>query len=312
MPNTYEPGLTSQPDAFGVSVDADGRVVVDDFNAVISNIPAVVRAFTADNRGYWIEDVFNSPGWTVQGGAVKYTISAVGDYFLPTGQLMPRAPGAEAPRISGTRQRPVVAYPESVSGSIEVTDEARQRNDMIQLRTTLQQASNTFANTFQSLGEAALDALVTTSSRFAVNGAGTFSDWAASPREANTNSNGPFPAEEFDFVQQKFIEELGGVLPDTIVWTPADRRQFFRVYRGEAREVLAAAGLTRELMSVRRQSGRRLYLKSGQVGTMAWEKPMGEPEYTREGTRFTDVYSMEGRVVFVANGADAIFEMRTA
>ena len=307
---SYEAGMTSRPDPFGTFVDSDGRVVVDDFTNPISNIPAIVREFARDNQGYWIEDVFTSPGWTVQGGAIRYTISAPGDHFLPDGQLMPRAPGAEAPRITGTRQRPTLAYPESISGSIEVADETRDRNEVWQVQQTMRQAANTFTETFQDLGEAALAGLVTASSRFTNAGAGTYADWDAADPIYNTTSTDPRPSAEFARVQRLFVEEKGGVLPDTLIWSPQDAENFDRIYEDRGSAVLARYGITRTLTSVRRTPGNRLYLKSGQVGTMAWEKPMGDPEYTREGTRFTDVFTMEGRVVFVANGADAIREIR--
>jgi hypothetical protein len=310
-----QPAMVSQPDPFGVTVDADGRVVVDDFTNPISNIPALVRQFARSNEGYWIEDVFTSPGWTVQGGAVRYSLSMVGDHFLPAGQtLRPRAPGAEAPRISGSRRRPIVGYPESISASIEVTDEARERNNIIQVQTTFRQAANTFTETFQDLGEAALDALVTAGSREVTGGAGTFADWAAAPTVGDNTSTAADsamrPSREFARVRRLFVQEKGGVLPDTIVWAPEDAEEFDRVYEDRGAAILARYGLTRQLTTVRRPPGQRLYLRSGQVGVMAWEKPVGDPEYTREGTRWTDVYSLEGRVIFVANGADAVLRVR--
>lgn len=309
--STPEPGLTAQPDPFGVTVDADGRIVVDDFTNPISNIPSLVRDFANDNQGYWIEQVFNAPGWTVQGGAVRYSISMVGDHFLPAGYgLRPRAPGAEAPRIAGTRRRPIIAYPESISASLEVTDEARLRNDVAQVQQTFRQAANTFADTFQALGEAALDGLVTASAREVTSGAGTYADWAAAQPIYNTTSTAPRPSSELARVRRLFVEDRGGVQPDTLVWNPQDAENFDRVYEDRGDAVLARYGITRTFTTVRRPAGQRLYLRSGQVGTMAWEVPLGDPEYVREGIRKTDVYVMEGRPVFVANGADAVLQIR--
>jgi hypothetical protein len=305
------PGMTAQPDPFGVMVDADGRVVVDDFTNPISNIPEIVRAFTADNMGYWIERVYNSPGWTIQGGAVRYVQTHPGDFFLPAGSLpAPRAPGTEAPRISGTRRRPIVAYPESLSASLEVTDEARRRNDVLQVQTTFRQAANTFADTFQSIGEAALATLVTTASRFVTGAAGTFADWDAAAPVENVNSTAPRPAAEFARVARLFTQDKSGVQPDTLIMSPEDQENLIRVYGGSLDATLTRLGIRQTLVSTRRAPGARLYLRSGQVGTMAWEKPLGDPEYTREGVRYTDVYTMEGVVAFIANGADALLEVR--
>jgi hypothetical protein len=310
QPVNDEVALVSRPDPFGVTTDADGRIVVDDFTNPISNIPALIREMTRDNQGYWIEDVFNSPGWTLQGGAVAYQVSGPGDHFLPDGSRpAPRAPGSEAPRISGTRRRPIVAYAQNLSASLEVSDEARQDNDVIQVQTTFRQAANTFADIMQGIGEASLAQLVSASSRNVNSGSGTFADWAAADPIYNTNSTDPRPAEEFARVKRLFVEDKGGVQPDTLIWDPVDAEHFDRVYQGMGDDVLRRYGITRVFTTVRATAGVRTYLKSGQVGTLAWAKPFGDPEYTREGTRFTDVYTMDGRFVFVANGADAILQV---
>jgi hypothetical protein len=307
--NAYEPSLTARPDPFGVFVDADGRVVVDDFTNPISNIPEIVREFARDNEGYWIEQVFNAPGWTIQGGAVRYAMNEVGDHFLPDGQKpAPRAPGSEAPRIGGTRKRPIVAYPESISASLEVADETRRRNDVIQVQTTMRQASNTFAEILQDTGEAALNGLITAASRNVNSGAGTFADWAAADPIYNNTSTDPRPSAEFARVRRLFVEEKGGVLPDTLIWDPEDAEHFDRVYEDRGDAVLARYGIRRVLTTVRATAGQRIYLRSGQVGTLAWEKPV-DVEETREGTRKTDVYTLDGGFVFVANGADAIMKV---
>lgn len=310
MPVNDEAALVSRPDPYGVTVDADGRVIVDDFTNPISNIPAIVREMTRDNQGYWIEDVFNAPGWTIQGGAVSYSVSAPGDHFLPDGNKPgPRAPGSEAPRISGTRRRPIVAYPENLSASIEVADETRRRNDIIQVNTTFRQVANTFADILQGIGESALSTLISASSRNVNSGSGTFADWAAADPIYNNTSTDPRPAEEFARVRRLFVEDKGGVLPDTLIWDPVDAEQFDRIYQDRGDEVLRRYGITNVFTTVRATAGVRTYLKSGQVGTLAWEVPLGDPEYTREGTRKTDVYTLEGTFVFVANGADAILSV---
>lgn len=46
-------------------------------------IPETIRALVASNQGYFIERVFNTPGFTVQGGAIIYTESFPTDHFLP-------------------------------------------------------------------------------------------------------------------------------------------------------------------------------------------------------------------------------------
>jgi hypothetical protein len=257
MAGGAEANLTAQPDPFGVFVDADGRVVVDDFTNPISNIPAIVREFTRANQGYWIEEVFNAPAGPSRAAPSATRSAAPGDQFLPAGQLMPRAPGAEAPRLMGTRRRPIVAYPESLSGSIEVTDEARQRNLIIQVQDTFRQAANTFADAFQGLGEAALAGLVTAS--LAVRDRRRRHVRRLGRRDADLQLlvDRPRPAQEFARVRRLFQEDKGGVVPDTLVWTPQDAENFDRVYEDRGDAVLARYGITRTFTTVRRTPGNR-------------------------------------------------------
>jgi hypothetical protein len=303
---------TAFPNPFGVYQDADGNVVVDDYTNPISNIPEIVREFTRNNEGYWIEDVFNAPGWTVQGGAVRFAMNRIGQHFLQDGKRPgPRAPGAEAPILAGEHVRPELAFPENLSGRIEVTDEQRQDNAVLEVQRTFRQTANTFADILQDIGEAALDGLVTAESRFISLGDGTFAEWDESP-VVNSTTAMPFPGREFTRVRTTFVKERGGVQPDTLVWNPDDAELFYNIYGDRAQAILSLHGFTRVVTSVRRPAGRRLYLRSGQVGTLAWAKPLGDPEYVREGKRLTDVYVLDGRFVFVANGADALLEVRDA
>jgi hypothetical protein len=310
VPLNVEQTGTAFPNPFGVYQDADGNVVVDDFTNPISNIPEIVREFARSNEGYWIEDVFNTPGWTVQGGAVRFSMNRLGRHFLADGKKpAPRAPGSEAPLIGGDRERGEIAYAENLSGRIEVTDEARMDNDVASVQSTFRQAANTFAQIMQDTGEDALDALVEAEDRILWGGDGTFTEWDESPVVMSTTAM-PFPGREFARVQSTFRKELGGVRADTAVWHVDDAELFDNIYGDRAQAVLARHGINRLLTTTRRDPGNRLYLASGQVGTLAWAKPFGDPEYVREGKRLTDVYVMDGRFVFVANGADAVLEVR--
>lgn len=305
------PADVGQPDPFGVTLDGSGRLVVDDYTNPPSVIPRLIRDLVADNAGYWIESVFNTPGFMVQGGAILYTETYPEDHYLPPGQtIAPRAAGAEAPRIGVTRRRPKLAYAESWSGSIEVTDEHRRRNNVIAVQEAFRRAANTFADVLQSRGEEVLsDFLTANPTRIVTAGAGTYGDWAAAMPQENTASVAPRPTAEFARVNRLFAEDRAGVLPNLLITSPADAEHLDRVYGGNLPNILNRYNLTIRT-SVRRTAGRRLYVRQGQIGTLAWELPLGEPEYTREGTRKTDVYTLETVPVFVANGVDAMIEVR--
>lgn len=306
------PANVAQPDPFGTSIDAQGRVVVDDYVNPPSRIPSIIRDLTVANQGYWIESVFNTPGITVEGGAILYTETFPQDHFLdPGASIAPRSPGSEAPRIGHSIRRPKIARPESWSGSIEVTDEARRWNRVIEVQDAFRKAANTFADVMQGRGEEVLGDFVTASNRFVVGGAGTFSDWNAAAPVENYTSTAPRPSAEFARVSRLFTEDKAGQSPNLLIASVGDAEQLDRIYGDRLEAVLNRYNLTLRA-SVRRPDGRRLYVRQGQVGTIAFDKPLGTPEYTREGQRFTDVYTLETVPVFVAHGADAIMEVRNS
>jgi hypothetical protein len=305
-------GDGTMPDPLGTSIDSANRVVVADYVNPPSRIPALIRDLVAENEGYFIERIFRTPGFTVQGGAILYKENYPNDHFLATGQsLAPRSPGSEAPVIGVTRRAPKLARPESWAGSIEVTDEVRRWNDVIEVQDQFRKAANTFADVLQRRGEETLADFVQASGRFVVGGAGTFGDWAAADPVENTSSTDNRPSAEFARVARLFAEDKTGVRPDTVIMSPEDAEHLDRVYGDRLPALLARHNLTL-IVSPRRTTGRRLYVRSGQVGVLAFDKPLGDPEITREGKRFTTSYTLEAVPVFVANGGDALLEVRHA
>ena len=97
---------------------------------------------------------------------------------------------------------------------------------------------------------------------------------------------------------------------DTLLVDTEDWEHLGRIYEDRLPQILQQNMIRNVYVSLRLTAGTRIYLKAGEVGTLAWELPLGDPELTREGTRKTDVYTLEGVPVFVANGADAIRQVR--
>src|SRR3954447_4920107 len=88
----------------GTSVSGTG-LTVDMMTNPPTIIPQLIRDFAADNEGYWIERVYDSPDSLAQGGAVIGTPTLPEDQFLdPDQDLAPRAPGAESPDIGAFRR----------------------------------------------------------------------------------------------------------------------------------------------------------------------------------------------------------------
>lgn len=302
--------MPTYPDPLGVTLDANQRIVVDDYVNPPNRIPLLIRDLVADNEGYFIERIFRTPGFTVQSGAIIASESFPDDHFLDPGQsIAPRSPGSEAALVGATARKPKIYRSESWAGAIEITDEARRWNRVIEVDNIFRKTANTFADVLQRRGEEVLTAFVQSSGRFVVGGAGTFSDWAAAAPRENTASTAPRPSLEFARVGRLYIQDKTGLRPDTVIVSPEDGEHFDRVYGEGAQALLARHGLTM-IASPRQTAGKRLYVKSGQVGVLAWDKALSTPEYTREGKRFTDVFTLEAAPVYVATGADAVMEVR--
>ena len=296
---------------YGISY-ANGSLTVGDFVTPPTRLVDGIVQLTLQNEDYWIigdpGSPFASPNIAVPSGVAQFYVQKRDSLFLPAGQtLRPRAPGAEAPRIGMNIPAPEFAYAESWSGSIEVPDEARTHNDVRLLTRQLQQASNTFANVLQTRGETVLNDFVTAQSLVIDDPPGA--NWAAADPIEQTASTDARPAAEFAYVLSKFRTDKMGVRPDTVAVGIDDALAFDTVY-GSGNLQITDSILNRFGLKMRvtqtLAAGTRLYYKSGAVGAVLWEKPLGEPEYTREGIRFTDVFTMEMKPVFVADDATAI------
>ncbi len=79
-------------------------------------------------------------------------------------------------------------------------------------------------------------------------------------------------------------------------------------YADKLEQILAMYGLTMRI-SPRRPEGKALFLKSKEVGTLAFEQPLDQ-EKERKARQKMDEYTLETVPVFVCNGADALLEVR--
>ncbi len=291
----------------GATVDGS-LITVDDYVNPPTRIPAIIRDLVADNEGYFIEQVFSTPGFTVQGGAIIYTPTFPTDLFLdPDQSIAPRAPGGEAPLIAGKRYTPLVARPESKAGRIEVTDEAKQRNQIWDVQNSFQKAANSFADYMQLRGIGALNDAVTSWSR-STSGV----NWRQTHASGVVNVDPTtMPMNDFGVVLKQFRADKAGVRPDLLILHENDAFYLDLVTSGPFMtpgayvDALLSRFNLSLLVSPHATEGTALFVKSKQVGVIAFEKPLDQ-EYERAATRKTDVYVLEMRPVFVAQDASAV------
>lgn len=292
----------------GVTVNGT-TVTVDTYVNPPTKIPAIIRELVAADEGYFIEDVFGTLGSPIQGGAVIVEETFPEDFFLDADSMpAPRAPGAEAPRLASGRHEPKVRRPESWAGSIEVTDEAKQRNNVIAVRNQFTKAANTFADIIQRRGiEVLLDAVETweRTSEAKVN-------WHEA-HESGVQNVDPLkmPHRDIALVLKQFIDDKVGVRPDTIILNTEENLFLDLFYPGigttlSLGSMLAKYGITRIIPTPLIDKGKVLFVKSGAPGVIGWELPMSQ-EMVREGQRKTDVYVLECRPVYAAFDASAVW-----
>lgn len=288
----------------GATVDGT-TVTVDVLTNPPTRIPAIIRQLVGAQQGYFIERVFNTPGMTVQGGAILYTETFPEDYFAPEDQsIAPRAPGSEAPILGATRHEPKVKRVESWAGSIEVHDEARRRNNVDAVQRQFTQAANTFADRIQTRGMETLQEAVDDWGRTV-----TGMNWAhALPLGVPNADPADLPQTDFARVEKQFLDDKAGRMPNLLVLHTTDNFNLKRIYGDRLPALLDSYGLT-PLVSPRATEGAPYFVEEGAVGVMAFEKPLGQ-EYTREGKRFTDVYTLESVPVLAAIDASAIIQLQ--
>lgn len=283
-------------------------ITVDTYVNPPARIPAIIRSLVSDQQGYFAEQVLGTLGAPVNGGAVIVEETFPEDFFLPGGEgPTPRAPGAEAPRLGSTRHEPKVKRPESWSGSIEVTDEARQRNMVISVQRQFTQAANSFADI---LNRRAIQVLIE-----AVEGwerkLESKVNWHEAHSEGMVNVDPlKLPAYDIGRVLKQFFDDKVGVAPDTAIMHTTEGLYLDMLYPGNPMvptvdSVFSRYGINKIIRTPLMTEGNVLFLKSGAPGVIAWEKPLHQ-EYTREGIRFTDVYSLECRPVYAMFDASAV------
>jgi len=284
-------------------------ITVDTYVNPPTKIPAIIRELVAADEGYFIEDVFGTLGSPVQGGAVVVEETFPEDFFLDADSMpAPRAPGAEAPRLASGRHEPKVRRPESWAGSVEVTDEAKQRNNVIAVRNQFVKAANTFADIIQRRGiEVLLDAV---------------DDWnrqgeaKVNWHEAHTSGvqnvdPEKMPHADIARVLKQFRDDKVGVRPDTAIMNTEEALRLDLYYPGigttlSAEAIFKRYGINRIIATPLMPEGKVLFVKSGAPGVIGWELPMSQ-EQTRNVERKTDIYVLECRPVYAAFDASAVW-----
>lgn len=236
-------------------------------------------------------------GGGVEGGAVVYDQATLNELYTtrPVEQV---APGQEFPIVSSDRSVPKVAPVEKWGGKVFITDEARQRNDIVHFNNQITRLANTLVKRINDRAIETLEAAIT-----AMGGALTFvgNDWSAVVTSGTAASSAElWPAADFARAQMLAeVDELG-VVYDLWLVNPQEKAQLAVVYGSALAEVLAAHGIAL-FASNRVPAGTAYVVERGAVGEIRVEKPLGTETWREEKTERTWVQSSVRPVMYVTN-----------
>lgn len=280
---------------------ADGVLTVDMLTRPLTRVEAIFRDLMAANQGYFAESLFRMPGMTVQGGAVLYQETTAGDHFLdPDQSIAPRAPGAESPLVGLPRDEWKVAKVQSLAAKFEVTDEERRRNLVDGVVRAQRRIANTFTDAIQSQAVALAESFLTDNGRTV-----TGIDWGQAYTDGIPNADpSTLPQRDFAAVLSAFIDDRTGVRPGELILNTADAFLLDVIYGDRLQPLLDRYNLTLRV-SPEKQQGSAMFVETGGVGFIAYEKPLSvEPGRGPVGT-WKDIYAVEVTPVIVANDATA-------
>ncbi|WP_072814283.1 major capsid protein [Rhodococcus zopfii] len=275
---------------FGAPTVSGNNITVD----LMLKEPTRINQYLSDLvlKKFFADRIFNNGGG-VSGGALVYTQLTKNDLFATTG-VQKVAPGAEFPTVSFDRPEPKVAVVEKWGGKFDVTDEARDRNDLSLIQSEGVKLSNTILKQLHTEAIGQLEASITATGA-AVQITGTsWSDAAA--LTLTTTSNAALPAADFAEVSKTGEEfELGTQFNLWLV-NPQELANFQVIYGDRWKAVLQSWGVDMFASNLV-TAGSAYVVAERQVGEMRFEKPLSTATW-REEERETTWVQASVRPVF--------------
>lgn len=231
------------------------------------------------------------------GGAIVYDQTLLNDLY--TSRAAERVgPGDEFPLVTSERQAPKVALVEKWGGKVFVTDEARDRNNIVQFNNEITKLGNTLVRTINARAVEVLEAAIT-----AMSGATTFvgQNWSAAVTVGvSPTPNAQMPAADFAKAQLAAeVDELG-VVYDLWLLNPAQDMALHLAYGSDYAAVLASHGIS-VFVSNRVPAGTAYAVARGQVGGISIEKPLGTETWREPKTERTWVQSSVRPAMYVTD-----------
>jgi hypothetical protein len=257
-------------------VNSDGTVTV---STALNQPTRVTRMIMDLTQQRFIADRLFANGGGVSGGSVIYDEATLNQLYLDR-DVEYVAPGAEMPVVNGSRQVPKVAEVEKYGGKFYITDEARDRNDVVYFTRQVRQLSNTIVRKINTRAIEELERVIT-----AAGGALTITgnDWSAAiPNGSNPTAPALTPGADIADAHLAADTDELGIVFDTLLWNPVQANEWMLFYGDNAENALRNMGIREAFASMRVPVGTAYIAAGGQVGQTRVEQPLAT-ETSREG-----------------------------
>lgn len=255
--------------------------------------------------GLFTPKLFTTGG--ANGGAILYDVVTKNDLFTDDamGEI---APGAVYPRVDASPAARKVVRTKKIGGAFDVTDEARNRNDITVIQRAGQKVANTMVRDVDALGINAIkDSLQTYSSDvISVDSDG----WVKTNKvKASDVTKAQSIRADINKCLAEGKKTQLGYKYDLLIIHPDDKLQLSNSFdsdRAES-EFLAAKGLT-VVETPFIEAGKAWVAAGGQVGVMGVEEPISTVTY-REENRDVTVTKTRAMVAFAVTDPVAVIQL---
>jgi hypothetical protein len=239
--------------------------------------------------------IFASAGG-VTGGAVIYDQATWNELYAAR-DVERVAPGAEFPILTGVQLIPKVASVEKWGGKVFITDEARDRNNVILFTRLMRQVGNTVVRKINARAIGEMNAAITAFNRTFVG-----RDWTAVVTAGTSASTAQqYPLR--DFAEADLIAEQDelGVVFNLVLMNPQEYANMSTIYGASSlADFLTFIG--KSIYVSNRVPAKSIYfVQEGQVGEMRVEKPLGTETWREPETERTWSQTSVRPVMYVTN-----------
>jgi hypothetical protein len=280
----------------GAPVISGTEVTVDTYSKQPTRVTRLVADLTLQR--FLLDRLFTSAGG-VTGGAVLYDQVTENDLYA-TRDVEKVAPGAEFPIITSARLAPKIATVDKWGGKFDMTDEARDRNDIVAFTNHVRKVANTVVRKLNQYAVGVVSAAVTANSRTI-----TGHSWSAAvPNGATPTAPASTPFGDLIMARHNAeVDELG-IEYDTLLVNPNEEASllyFAQFDSGQLTNTLAQIGITDYYASNRVTAGSPLLVASGQVGEFRIEQPLATETWREQEKQKTWWQTSVRPVAYVTN-----------